>query len=214
MLFLTLLAFLALPPLVSAQSPTAKSREQARQELLQQKMNREEIREEMKTKMQDNEKLREQMRLEIQNKLEVQKATREARLEEAKRLRIRNYFGRISGRIEAVVERLYVLITRIESRVGVIESENEDIDLIQVKADIAEAKEKLDLVTQELGALNDGLEDVLESDNPKVAFEVVRESLQKVKKDLIEVHRLLVHTIGNIKGLRVGAETGGGENGE
>jgi hypothetical protein len=50
------------------------------------------------------------------------------------------------------------------------------------------------------------VESFLDNDDPKTAFAEVREIIQQIKVNLIEVHRTLVHVIGDIKGLRVGTE--------
>ena len=47
---------------------------------------------------------------------------------------------------------------------------------------------------------------MLENDDPKEAFLVIKNTIKEIKSDLVEVHQLLVHLIGDIKGLRVGVE--------
>lgn len=110
-------------------------------------------------------------------------------------------------RIEAMIARLEKLIERMERRIALIESSDEDIDTTQPKADIAEAKDLLADAEASLEEAKDDIEDVIGSPDPKAAFQEVIDAVKEIKKDLIEVHRLLVQAIGDIKGLRVGTES-------
>ncbi len=110
----------------------------------------------------------------------------------------------MTKRLEAAINRLNRLITRIESRITKIEANNEDINTEPIKKDIQNAKDRLLLATNKLNEAKIKIDDVLQSNTPKEAFAEVRDIIQEIKKDLVEVHRLLVKVIGNIKGLRVG----------
>jgi len=131
-------------------------------------------------------------------------ATIEARLNARKKEIIGNYFLRMTKRLEAAINRLNRLITRIELRIAKIEANNEDINTEPIKKDVQKAKDKLLLTTNKLKEAKIKIDDVLQSNTPKEAFAGVRNIIQEIKKDLVEVHRLLVKVIGNIKGLRVG----------
>lgn len=152
-----------------------------------------------------HEEIREQIEERIQSRIEERtemRATREARLTERRRVQIRTYFGRLTGRLGALTERLNILTDRIESRLDKIAEDNEDIDTVSIEAEVEEAKEALADTEATLSALDAEL--FLSEDDPKEAFVVVRETIQEIKQDLIEVHGILVHVIGDIKGLRVG----------
>jgi methyl-accepting chemotaxis protein len=131
-------------------------------------------------------------------------ATIEAKLNVRKKEIIRNHFLRMTKRLEAAINRLNRLITRIESRIAKIEANNEDINTEPIKKDIQKAKDKLLLATNKLNEAKIKIDDVLQSNTPKETFAEVKNMIQEIKKDLVEVHRLLVKVIGNIKGLRVG----------
>ncbi|KKU04071.1 MAG: hypothetical protein UX88_C0003G0007 [Candidatus Woesebacteria bacterium GW2011_GWC2_47_16] len=141
---------------------------------------------------------------EIQVRNEERRATITARLTEIRRERIRNYFNRLVGRLEAAIARLEKLITRIESRIAKIEELDEEIDTAPITEQVNAAKSKLAEAEAELQEVKDVIETLLAADNPQEVFETVREKIMNIKDSLIEVHRILVHVIGDLKGLRVG----------
>lgn len=143
-------------------------------------------------------------RQEIQEWLEQKRTTFGARLTEAKKERVRFFFGRLIGRVEAATSRLERLAARIESRLDKIEEENEGIDTIPIREDLEEIKARLEQVSSAITEARDSLESILLTEDPKEAFAEVRELIKAIKEQLIEIHRLLVQLIGQIKGLRVG----------
>jgi len=145
-----------------------------------------------------------EVRRDIKESRENNVASREAKFCEMRKGKIKSYLERMLGRLSALVERLQKLIDRIESRIDKIEASEETIDLTGPKADLASAKTNLADAKIKLDSLNDDIDDFLTCDDPKGAFKTVREKVDEIKDDLKEVHRLLVHIIGNIKGLRVG----------
>lgn len=162
-------------------------------------------------KLATREARREEIRQQIEERIQIRvqereerRATREARFAEIRRARISAFFDHLTKRFEALLERLAILISRIESRLEKIAEAGEDIDTTPIEADIQEAKDLLAETEDLLGALN--VEQILDNDDPKTAFTVVRESIQQIKLNLVEVHRILVHVIGDIKGLRIGTE--------
>lgn len=162
-------------------------------------------------KLATREARREEIRQQIEERIQIRtqereerRATREARLTEMRKVRIRAFFGHLTKRFEAFIERLNILIGRIESRLDKIGQANEDIDTAAIEADIQKAKDLLAETEDILSAL--GVESFLDNNDPKIAFAEVREIIQQIKVNLIEVHRILVHVIGDIKGLRIGTE--------
>jgi archaellum component FlaC len=152
----------------------------------------------------------------IRERIEEKKASIAARLEERRKVRIRAYWQQLNTRLLAVVNRLRVLIDRIESRLAKIEDENEElkveIDDIYDQVDVA--KETLNETEIDIQAATESMELVLASDNPKQAFEEIRAIIKEAKENLVDVHRTLVHVIGDIKGLRVGTSENGSETSE
>ena len=148
--------------------------------------------------------IRQTVREEVREAAQERVATIEARLGARKKEIIRNHFLRMTKRLEAAINRLNRLITRIESRIAKIEANNKDINAEPIKKDIQKAKDKLLLATNKLNEVKIKIDDVLQSNTPKEAFAEAKNMIQEIKKDLVEVHRLLVKVIGDIKGLRVG----------
>jgi F0F1-type ATP synthase membrane subunit b/b' len=134
---------------------------------------------------------------------QVRMASIEAKVSQIKQNAIRKYYKNMSERINALIDRLNKLTLRIESRIAKIEESDTPVGQ-NVKDEIDKAKQLLS-DTQTLLASSDGmLEDVLLSNQPKEAFSIIRENIKDIKTNLIEVHTILVHVIGEIQGLRVG----------
>lgn len=191
-LFKFILSFLFLflivsPSLAQCCNPATPSSNPVRQEKL------EEIRERVRER-------KEAIRLEIQER----QATRAARLAERRKEQIRLFFSRLARRIQAAINRLERLISRIKSRLNKIESENEDIETVDVRETLDEAEVKLASASAALTEAETSLEDILAAEEPKEAFTDVRDLIKGIKQQLIEIHSMLVHVIGDIKGLRVG----------
>jgi len=130
--------------------------------------------------------------------------TVQARLNARKKELIKNYFQVMTRRLEAAISRLNRLITRIELRMAKIEVNNEDIDTKPIKKQVQEGKDKLQTATDKLNEAKTKIDEVLDSETPKKAFAEVRDIIKEIKQILIDVHRILVKVIGDIKGLRVG----------
>lgn len=145
-------------------------------------------------------------RIEIQKRVEDRKATQEAKLMEKKQERLKYYWGNLEKRFDATIERLEILITRIESRLVKITQENPEIDITKIEANIDSAKELLNDARNLLDKASDNFKSLLASEDQDTAFDALRETIREVKDLLIESHRLLVYIIGDIKGLRVGSK--------
>lgn len=153
--------------------------------------------------------LREERLENVKEKIAERKASQEAKLTDLRKEKIKSYFSKLQRRLLAAIERLEKLIDRIESRLAKIKEENGNVNTTQITTKIAEAKQLLESAKADLQTANDNLDDILESDDPKEAFGVVRSSVKSIKEKLVQVHRILVHFIGDIKGLRVGKDRGG-----
>lgn len=167
---------------------------------------REEKKAEIQARLEERKQLIQERKDEIKLRIEQKRATRQAQLTERKRERVRTYFGRLAGRFDAAITRLEILIERIESRVAKL-SESGEIDTSDVEEQLADAKELLNEASADLQAAVDSLNEVLDANDPKAAFEVVRETITNIKSKLKDVHSILVHTIGDIKGLHEGLGT-------
>jgi len=140
----------------------------------------------------------------VREKAQERIATAQAFLSQRKQEIIRSHFNRVTRRLEAAVNRLYLLISRIESRVAKIETVDESLDAELIKADIASAKEKLDQATIQLGNVKAKMEEVIGSETPQESFMEIKTMVGEIRENLIGVHQILVKVIGDIKGLRVG----------
>ncbi len=130
-------------------------------------------------------------------------ASREARVCEVRKDRIKAFFEQMVKRLEALIKRLEKLIDRIDSRIAKIESSGGTVSPA-TKAQVALAKTELADAKTKLNLLKGNIDTLLTCDNPKAAFKTVKGRLGEIKKELKDVHRILVHIIGDIKGLRVG----------
>lgn len=162
----------------------------------------EEKREEMQQRIEAKRQLLEQRREELRQRLESARAERQAQLDSKRRERIRAYFSRMIKRFEAAIARLERLIERIEARIAKLKEQGENTSTVEAR--VTEAKDLLQDAKSDVEAVNQTLEEILNSSDPKSEFKAVREFISDTKHKLIEVHRMLVEVIGDIKGLRVG----------
>ena len=153
-----------------------------------------------------NEEKREEIRL----KIEVKTATREAameqlqaKLEEKAQNRIQILFGKVATRMESAISRLHTLIERMEARLAIFAEEGESVEDIQ--SEIDSAKELLASAEESLAVANTGLEEVVDSEDPKAGFVYIKDAVKDIKSTLADVHSILVQVIGDMKGLRIGA---------
>ena len=144
------------------------------------------------------------VRAEVRATIEARREENQNRITAVRRERIRSFFGKMVVRIEATIERLEKLIERLETRIASIKEGEEDLDTTKAEDAIKEAKTTIEKAKLELTSLKARLEELLASDEPKLVFGQIQESLKTIKGYLKETHVLLVQTIGEIKGLRVG----------
>lgn len=143
-------------------------------------------------------------REEIRNRIETKKATQAAKLQLMQKERIRSYYSRLSTRIHAYIDRLQTLLDRIQVRINSIEQDNE-VDLSDIQAELDKAQELLNDSIAEIKVLDENLEEILDSENPKYEFGIfIKEGIVSIKTNLLEIHSILVHTIGQVQGLRIG----------
>ena len=146
---------------------------------------------------------RENKLLQIREMKQQRQASIAAKLTDLRKNLIRKYYSNMSQRLLAMIDRLEKLTLRIDSRITKIEAGGTTVDQ-STKDEIAKAKQLL-LDSRILLISSDSmLEETLSSNLPKEAFKIMKDNIKDIKTNLIEVHRILVHIIGNIKGLRVG----------
>lgn len=145
----------------------------------------------------------------IQERIETHRATVAARIAARRITLIERFFDRMVRRIEAAIARLNGLIARIESRIDRIGTEDEDIDTSAVEVEVETAKDKLASASAAFNEAKTSLDDILDSEDPKEEFASLRDLIKEIKYGLMDVHTILVHLIGDIRGLRVGVTEGG-----
>lgn len=152
-----------------------------------------------------------QKRAELQARKELileKQATRQAenreRISERVREQVKALFGRTELRFLAAITRQEKIISRIESRLLKIETENPDLDLSPIQEELLINKIKLNEAKQALSEVSISLEAILDSEDPKSEFIHLKNLLEEIKSELIIIHQNLVHLIGEIRGLRVG----------
>jgi hypothetical protein len=130
-----------------------------------------------------------------------------AKLSDLRKNIIRKFYSNMSQRILAMIDRLEKLTLRIDSRIAKIEAGGTTVDQ-STKEEITKAKQLLLDSRALLNSSNSMLEGTLSSNLPKDAFKIMKDNINDIKINLIEVHRILVDVIRNIKGLRVGNKEG------
>ena len=140
----------------------------------------------------------------VKERVAVKKAEVKARLSAQRQRLIKAFFERMVKRVEAAIARLEKLISRIESRLDKIEAEGTNVT--DIRASVNQAQLKIDQAKTDLNIAQAAIEELLSAEDPKEAFVAVRKTIKEIKMNLIEAHRILVHLIGNIQGLRAGQE--------
>jgi len=145
-----------------------------------------------------------EVRQEIRQQVQAKGEEVKVKLSATTRERVRFYFYKAVTRTEALIERLNLLISKIETRIEKIKESSEDFDTAKVEEDVKDAKGLISSSTKDLENSKTLLENSLSSESPKDSFKEVVEVFKNIKTDLMEVHKLLVHAIGELKGLRIG----------
>jgi len=136
---------------------------------------------------------------------EEKREERKIKITAAKRERIMSFSNKMTIRLDAVVERLQKLIDRIDARIAKIDASDTDISTKLAKDAVTEAKTNLASAKEEITIFKASLTSIPEADDAKMAFKETKVSLDSIKNKLKAVHSALVKSIGEIKGLRIGA---------
>jgi len=165
------------------------------------------IRNQINTKLQEKLQAREEklqtLMERVQTRNQERVASKEAKLTQLKKNIVLKYYQNMSKRMWAVIGRLDTLILRIDQRVEIIDSQT-DKDLTDVNSSITKAKALLSDTRAILTSSDSTINSVIDSNDPKEAFLILKQNITDIKNNLKEVHSLLVHVIGDLEGLRVG----------
>ena len=154
---------------------------------------------------------REETRVKGQEKVEATKTQNNEKREEiknkitaVKKERVQSLYGKMVVRIEALTERIEKLTLKIEERLQIISSSNEDINTTSIQKSLDQAKQILSDTKVQTAELDSGLKVMLSSENPGEVIKDIRISIISIKNNLKEVHSILVSVVGQIRGLRIG----------
>ncbi len=156
-------------------------------------------REDVREKVQEQRSKLQEKREELRTKAEERKEERKEKIAQKRAEKIKEFGQRIKEKLLAMVERLEKLAERIQSRIDKLAEKGANTQEAQAQLD--EAKTKLAAVKARISGLEGVGADIVSTDNPRELFGAVKEEVQGIKKDLVEVHRLLASSMGKIKGL-------------
>lgn len=139
-------------------------------------------------------------RAELREKAKEKRAEVKQRISVKRSEKIKEFSIRIKEKLLAMVERMEKLAERLQSRMNKLAEKGADTAAAQTQLD--DAKAKLAAVKTRISDLRGVGADITSSDNPKELFSAVKEEVHAIKKDLVEVHRLLASSMGKIKGVR------------
>jgi len=123
------------------------------------------------------------------------------KITETNRERIRIYLSNAVSRIEALINRLTNLVSRIEERIELINQQGSGLDTTSASSLLSDAKENIDSVSTQLSSLKTLTQEVLEEEEPQGKFKDVVKSINKIKADLIDIHKDLVSAVIELKKL-------------
>lgn len=136
----------------------------------------------------------------IRERLQQQRQEVRARFSEVRKARIRAFWERMAKRLEAAIEREKKLADRIESRLNKFQEAGKDVSASRAK--LGQARAKINQAEAALNAAKGTVEAVLNADDPKAAFQEVRDTVLKdVIAKIKEAHAALVDVINTLKGV-------------
>jgi len=135
----------------------------------------------------------------IEKRQAIRQQIRE-RISEKTQARLHNLNETFSRRLNHLIDRLNLIIERLESRLDKIKQEDETVDVTGIEAVLENAKQNLSLAEAQITALEVQLDDLvqLESD-PFQGIKELRGSFKEIRDLLLSVRKDLVKTIGLMK---------------
>lgn len=139
-----------------------------------------------------------------EKKREIRQEVKE-RINEKTQARLHNLSKIFSKKLDHLVDRLNLIIKRIESRLSKIKQRDEAVDIVEIEAVLENAKRDLNLVEEKITSLKVQLDDLTQfEDDPFRDVKELKNSFKEIKDLLLNVRKDLVKTIGLMKGLRLG----------
>ncbi len=151
---------------------------------------------------------RQEMRIEAQeNREELRASTTEARaaikeerrtmLAERSQTRITNLAANISNRIDAAVGRLGQIIERMEARMDLLDEQ--EVDTTAARVALETAREAVEDAAEAVTGIDEKIEEVIGSEDPREAWEVVRTVYGEVKESLQTAQNALRESLSLLK---------------
>src|SRR3990167_363567 len=198
-------------PLVSLGENDATSTNVKRQIKQERQQVRTDIQKKQQALQQEAKQKREALMQEIRARRENFKAEAQKRIDALKKKvgeerakRIDQFFNQMVKKFENAIDRLNNLADRIESRLNKTEATGNDVskqwDLLKA------ARDKIVTVEAALGDSKAQFEAMALSENPRSAFQQVKELIRGVADKIKDAHKALVDVVKSIKGLRLGSE--------
>lgn len=116
-------------------------------------------------------------------------------------IRIRELFARLVRRFNMAVERLELMGNRINTRLTILS--NRGVEVSALQEDLVQSQQILDSTKIQIQSLNADFEAALVAQNPKIAFETVRQKVTTIKTDLTTVLKTYAQIVRQMKGLSV-----------
>lgn len=138
-------------------------------------------------------------REELRTKAKEKRGERKEKIAQKRAEKIKEFASRIKEKLLALVERLEKLAERIQSRINKLAEKGANTAGAQAQLD--DAKARLAAVKTRISGLEGVGADIVSSDEPREFFGAVKEEVHAIKKDLVEVHKILASSMGEIKGL-------------
>lgn len=182
---------------------------ETRQEKTREKV--QEKRENAVEKVQERRSKLQEKREELRAKAKEKREERKQKIAQNRAEKIKEFASRVEEKLLAMIARLEKLAERIQSRIDKLAEKGADTAAAQDQ--LNEAKAKLAAVKTRIAGLEGVGSDFVSSDRPKELFGVVKDEVQAIKKDLVEVHRLLASSMGKLKGLSGAVRQEGTEGG-
>jgi exonuclease VII small subunit len=170
-----------------------------------------EARERLQDNREDRQKELQEDRGEKKAEMEEMREKKRAELTDKRKDRIRAYLERILGRFRAAIARLEKLADRIDSRIEKLE-EDRGINLSDASALVDEAQRNLEAAETALSNISSKAETAIGEEDPKTAFQKVREVLNEAKENIKSAHRTLVEAIKLVKASVIDSEEIGNDD--
>lgn len=122
---------------------------------------------------------------------------RKAALQIQGQKRITNLAANMSNRMEAAVSRMQNVVTRLKSRLAILESEN--VDTAAARAELTATETKITLASNILKTIDAAVAAFVASENPKEAWLPVRNTFGTTRDAILAAHTGLQTTLDLIK---------------